>query len=190
MMAANFLKRSRRVTFSMAFPFGSGGTPVSRHGVPDTGFHWRSVVGYSKLLCFQFPANHHGVILVHRVVAVHRVAAGPIAEAHEDLHFLVGIQPDHVLAAALPCWGRRSVTAENAVLFEVNVHRVAPRTGVVLDRPDLRRVSLHVRVNTIGVEDAAVHRPTTAGALETEGTLRFHFSQVNFGRRTEARGNA
>src|SRR5262249_5990235 len=44
------------------------------------------------------PADHHRVVLMHHVVAVHDVASLHVPEAHEDTHFLVGVQFDYVLA--------------------------------------------------------------------------------------------
>src|SRR6185436_10880869 len=44
------------------------------------------------------PQEHHGVILVHDVVAMQRIVAAEVAEAEEELDRLVESEPYHVLA--------------------------------------------------------------------------------------------
>ena len=45
--------------------------------------------------------QHHRVVLVNRVVAVHWVAPDEVSEAEEDLDIVVLTQPHDVLAAPL-----------------------------------------------------------------------------------------
>src|SRR5215469_2090326 len=68
------------------------------------------------------PDCHHGVVLMHHVVAVDRVFAQPVAEAEEQLHPLVGVELGNVLASEVRRYGRRRpVTAQDLVLFQMNM---------------------------------------------------------------------
>src|SRR5262245_187785 len=57
------------------------------------------------------PTQHHRVILVNHVMAVQRVAAGPVAESEEELNPLVRTQLCHVLTRALHRERRRDTVA-------------------------------------------------------------------------------
>jgi hypothetical protein len=45
-------------------------------------------------------ANHHRVVFVHDVVAVHHVLPYEVAELHENLDFVTWTETRHVLAPA------------------------------------------------------------------------------------------
>ncbi len=70
--------------------------------------------------------QHHRVVFVNRVVTVHRVAPGKVAEAEVNLHVVILAESDDVLAASLDQRRRVPVALENLVLLEVNVDWVRP----------------------------------------------------------------
>src|SRR6185369_3306090 len=83
------------------------------------------------------PAHEHGVVLVHRVVAVLHEHPAPIPELHRDRHASARAQPVDVLAAAF----RRRDVAETAVagedlaFLEVDVDGVIPAAAAVPEGP-------------------------------------------------------
>ena len=70
--------------------------------------------------------QHHRVIFVNRVVAVHRITAGEVAEAEVNINVIIFTKSDDVLAPSFDQRRGVAVTAENLMLFEVNVDRVRP----------------------------------------------------------------
>src|SRR5882762_8885190 len=69
------------------------------------------VVGHARLYLEE---QHHGVIFVNDVVAVHRPIALKVAEAEEDLHIFVGLQSRDVFARHLNVGNVRSRGADAA----------------------------------------------------------------------------
>src|SRR6185503_3966374 len=71
-------------------------------------------------------SQHHRVVLVNDVVAMHWVTPNEIAEPEKQFDVIVLTQPHDILPAPLD--GRRcvSVAADDLVLLEVNVYRVLP----------------------------------------------------------------
>src|SRR6185503_18736845 len=75
------------------------------------------------------PDEHHGVILVHDVVAVERITADKVAEAEERLGLHVVFEPDDILAPVQNQASRRrwsAVDREELKLLEVNVRGMLP----------------------------------------------------------------
>src|SRR5712691_6974855 len=105
------------------------------------------------------PAQQHGVVLVHGVVAVLHEHAAEVPELQRDGHTSPGAQTIDVFAALLP-WrhvARTPVAGKDLAFLEVDVDRVIPATAAVLQRPDLARAHLGRRRNP---PDARVqHRP-------------------------------
>src|SRR4051812_15278013 len=113
--------------------------------------------------------HHHLMVLVDGVVTVDGIAADHVTEADEDLDLLVGEDHD-VLAAKLdlPRQGRHAVAADDAELLEVDVDRVRPPPGVVLDDPPLELVHLRHEAELRAVHEPAVDLPSAVAALEAE----------------------
>src|SRR5687768_15407662 len=86
------------------------------------------------LRCNDVPPQHHCMVFMNGVVAVHWIFAHEIPEAHEEPYVLVA-QPRDVLPAAFDGWRRIAVAREHLELFEVYVHGVLPAAGAVLQNP-------------------------------------------------------
>src|SRR3954452_20500298 len=101
---------------------------------------------------------HHVVVLVRQVVAVDHVSAASVGGhtclagrpavrvglgghgvVHQDLDGLALTDVDHILGTLLPRLhpAGTPAAAENPEVDEVDVERVVPAAGVVLDPPDL-----------------------------------------------------
>src|SRR5256885_3887752 len=85
------------------------------------------------------PAHEHGVVLVHRVVAVLHEHSAEVAELHGDGDAARGAEAVHVLAAALPRRhvAQAAIAGEDLAFLEVDVDRVIPATAAGLQGPDL-----------------------------------------------------
>src|SRR5215467_11565404 len=73
--------------------------------------------------------QHHRVILVNRVVAMHRVLPVEVAELYENRRLGIGLHAEDVLAPDRHEPGRRgraAVDRENLELLEVDVDRMLP----------------------------------------------------------------
>src|SRR6478735_11260378 len=111
----------------------------------------RSANEWAPGLWGDFPAEHHGVVLVGQVVAVRHVRSDEVAEPAEDDHRFTRIEPDHVFFPVSVWAGLRrpgrvlAVAHHHAVLFHVQVHRVHPTTTTVADLPHVVAVHLLLR---------------------------------------------
>src|SRR3954469_12020695 len=118
--------------------------------------------------------DHHVVVLVHQVVAVHHVLALLVLEAHDHAHLLGLADVDDVLRALLVVLRRLAVAVEDLEVHEVDVDRVEPSAARVLELPDLDGVLLRVgdRQLVLGVDDVlprlAVDGPVAVLALEAD----------------------
>src|SRR5580692_10374484 len=120
---------------------------------------------------FDFPPSHHGVIFVNHVVAMQRIAAVEVAEAEEQLHPLRGLQPSHIFSGVLDLQRRRGkVPRDDLMLLEVDVDRVRPVAGDVLQYPVLRAVLLNGKTDRVAVDELAVDRPLAVQTVEAQGT--------------------
>src|ERR671922_1498180 len=74
------------------------------------------------------PEQHHRVIFVNRVVAVHRVPAPEVAEPHDELDFFVEPEPYHVLPAEfhVAASNQAIVAPDDPELLQMDVNRVLP----------------------------------------------------------------
>ena len=69
------------------------------------------VVSHARL---HLEEQHHGVIFMNGVVAVHRPVSLEVAEAGEDLNVFIGLQPGSVLARHLNVGNIRARGADAA----------------------------------------------------------------------------
>src|SRR5437762_4199915 len=70
------------------------------------------------------PADHHGVVFMDQVMAMHHVLAQIIPEAQEHAHFLAVAYHIHVFAALFMQWRRGAVAGQDASFFEMDMHRI------------------------------------------------------------------
>src|SRR4030095_11358269 len=119
--------------------------------------------------------QHHRVVLVNRIVAVHGVAPHEIAEAEEQFDVVVLSQPDDILTAPLDRSRRVPVAADDLELLEVNVDRVLP-VKAALQIPLLCRVSLHAETDLVAVEEFVVDDPLAVSPVELELPTLVHCS--------------
>src|SRR6266496_6167986 len=87
------------------------------------------------------PAQQHGVVLVHGVVAVLHEHPAPVAELHRQRDTPGWAETIDVLAALFPRRHVRgtSIASQDLALFEVDVDGVIPATATVDQSPDLAR---------------------------------------------------
>ena len=134
--------------------------------------------------------QHHRVVFVNRVVAVHRIAPDEITETEEQFNVIVLAEPHDILAASLDCRGRVSVSADDLMFFEVNVDRVLP-VKPALEIPRFRRVALHPEANIVTVKELVVNDPLAVSPVELElpallrGCSRRHVVEMRVGRRID-----
>ena len=114
--------------------------------------------------------QHHRVIFMNRVVAVHRVTAGEVAEAEVDIYIVILAEPDDVLAPSLNQGWCVPVAAENLMLFEVNVDWVRPVKSA-LELPNLGRIAFYAEAHLITVEEFVINDPLSVIAVELETPL-------------------
>src|SRR5437762_11841972 len=114
------------------------------------------------------PEQHHGVVLVNRVVAVHGIVPPEVPEAHHQLDLLVELQLDDVLPGEfdVPPLDQLPVAPDDLELLQVNVDRVLPAPGVVLEDPPFRRVPVHRKADLVAVHEAPVDLPLAVAPLE------------------------
>src|SRR3989440_3441033 len=153
----------RRVTASIAPP------PPASTGF-GLGSGRRSWLGLVVADLVHVPEQHHGVVLVDGVVAVHRVRPPEVPEALDELDLVAGAQPDGVLAPVLERAGqnRPAVVLEDAELLQVDVDGVLPPSGVVGEDPPLRCVLLHSEAELGARHELAVDLPLAVAPLEAE----------------------
>ena len=103
-------------------------------------------------------------------MAVHRIVAAEVPEAHHQLDLLVELQPDDVLPGEfdVPPRDQLPVAPDDLELLQVNVDRVLPAPGVVLEDPPFRRVPVHREADLVAVHEAAVDLPLAVAPLEAE----------------------
>ena len=135
--------------------------------------------------------QHHRVVFVNRVVAVHGVAPDEVAEAEEQFDIVVLSQPHDILAAPLDCGRRVAVATDDLVFFEVNVNGVLP-VKAALQVPLLRSVATDAEADLVAVEEFVVDHPLAVSTVELELTAlinrrpRRHVVEVRVGRRVYA----
>ena len=112
-------------------------------------------------------SQHHGVVFVNRVVTVHWIASGEVAEAEVNLDIVVLTKSDDVLAAALDQGWRISVSFENLVLLEMNMDWVRPIKSA-FELPNLGGVSLYPEPNIITVKQLIVDNPLAVPPVKLE----------------------
>src|SRR5688500_10379663 len=114
--------------------------------------------------------QHHLVIFVDGVVAVHRVAAAKVAKAHDDFDLVVEAEPDDVLAAVFHmAAANRAVVAPNDLeLLQVDVKRVLPPARVVSQNPPLRGIALDREAEAGAIHQPVVRGPLAVRAIEAE----------------------
>src|SRR3954453_17217217 len=118
--------------------------------------------------------DHHVVVLVHQVVAVHHVLADLVLELHDHADLLGLTDVDDVLRAELVGLRGLAVAVEDLEVDQVDVDRVEPAAARVLELPDLDLVLLRVgdRQLVLGVDDVlpglAVDGPVAVLALEAD----------------------
>src|SRR5262245_14429979 len=116
------------------------------------------------------PPQHHRVVFMDGVVAVHGITAYEIPEAHKELYSSIATQSRHVLPSSFH--GRRSgaVALQHLKLFEVYVDRVFPAAGVVLQDPSLGIALDYRGPHLVLVEYLVVDGPI-ARPVEAEGSF-------------------
>src|SRR5215831_2058538 len=134
-----------------AYLEGCGGN-VIRCNESDTVRRWnrrRKRTQERRAAIVDFPTNQHGVIFMHRVVAVLHEHAAPIPELHGKSHASTRTQAIDVFAALFP--GRNvssaTVAGQDLAFFKVDVDRVIPAAAAVLQRPDFTRSVTRSRRN-------------------------------------------
>ena len=95
--------------------------------------------------------KHHRVVLVNRVVAMHRVAPHKIAEAEINSYIIVFTESYDILSASFDQRRRVAVARENLVLLKVDVDRMGPIESA-FELPNLRRVALDPEANVVAVK--------------------------------------
>ncbi len=130
---------------------------------------------------YDIPPDHHRVILVHHIVAVHDVLAEEVAPATEECHFGHRFQLDNVFARTQHAVTRYrfAVDRQNLEFLKVRVNRVSPLLSVILERPNFCRALLDFRVDTVGIHKPAVHGPQAIVIVELEGSPPPHFAHVD-----------
>src|SRR6185369_13310927 len=111
--------------------------------------------------------QHHRMVFMDHVVAMHRIAPYKVAETEEQLDVIVLSQPHDVLAASLDRCRRVSVSADNLVFLEMNVYGMFP-VKAALQIPRFRRVALHAEANIIAVKEFVVDDPLAISPVELE----------------------
>ena len=84
------------------------------------------------------PAQEHGIVFVHSVVAMLHEHAAEVAELHSEGDTAPWPQPIDVLAALLPCRyvAGAAVAGEDLALLKVDVDRVIPAAAAIFQGPD------------------------------------------------------
>src|SRR5437667_64392 len=116
------------------------------------------------------PEQHHGVVLVNRVVAVHGIVPPEVPEAHHQLDLIVEPHLDDILPGELHVTrlDHPTVVLHDLELLQVNVDRVLPATRVVLQDPPFRRVPVHREADLVAIHEASVDLPLAVAALEAK----------------------
>ena len=115
--------------------------------------------------------QHHRVVLVDRVVAMHRVLPGEIAKAEEERGAGIRFQSEHVLAAGLDQRRRGrspAIDRQGLELLEVDVDRMFPLATVVDQRPLLHGILLDREADVVTGEEPFVDLPAATAVGEDE----------------------
>src|SRR5687768_4794569 len=115
-------------------------------------------------------AQHHRVVFVNRVVAVHRVTSDKVAEPEVDLYVVTLAESYNVLTAALDQRGCVPVALENLVFLEVNMDWVRPIKST-FEIPNLGRVTFHSETNIVAIKELIVDYPLTVLTIKLEAAL-------------------
>src|SRR5262249_15817398 len=142
-------------------------TPDSRLQTPDP--RLLRYQGFVPAVRIDFPAQHHRVIFVDHVVAVQRVAAGPVSESEKQPHSPLWMQLRYVFSRVLDSEGHRlAVARQYLVLLEMNVNRVGPIPRGVRQKPVLDTIRLNMDSNLVAVHELAIDRPLPVQTVELE----------------------
>ena len=114
--------------------------------------------------------QHHCVVFVNNVVAVHRITSGEVSETEVNTGIIILAEPDDILTTPFDQCRSVAVAAENLVLFEVNVYWVRPVEST-FKVPDLCRVALNSETDVITVEEFVVDDPLPVTAIKLEAPL-------------------
>src|SRR5262249_5006192 len=97
-------------------------------------------------------------------------AASEVTEAEQELDLLVESQPGDVFAPEFDVTAPDElvVAADHLKFFEMDVDRMLPAAGVVLDDPALGSVALDREAEARAVGELLVDRPLAVASLEPE----------------------
>src|SRR5436305_2926396 len=155
------------------------------------------------------PADHHGVVLVDDVVAVHDVLAEEVRPAHDQLQLVAGQQDGHVAPPAAHEFAHLgeaggvlffqgfalgalvaevrnilfpvgyAIDLQEQELDEVAVDGVRPVAPAVAEGPDLGAPLVDAGVDAVGVHDLAVDRPQSPFVVEGEDSLALDLGEID-----------
>src|SRR5262249_49824093 len=114
------------------------------------------------------PYQHHGMIFMHEVVAVHRIPAEEIAEPEEKMHRVIELDPHHVFSRCLYERRRRSVPGQDLEFFEMDVDRMLPAARAVHQDPVFNRILSDFESRRVAVGESAVDSPHPIISFEIE----------------------
>src|SRR5712691_8898948 len=109
------------------------------------------------------PADHHGVVLMHQVVTVHRILPQKIAKAQEHPQALIGAEHVDIFAAEFVRRYRDGDPfprlAKDAAFLEMDMHGMGPPATGIDQLPDLGAAFADRGAGGEHVKKLPVHRP-------------------------------
>src|SRR5262249_2288548 len=110
------------------------------------------------------------VVLMDSVMAVRRVVALEVAEAHGDEIILVELEAYYVFARYLHCRRRCSISVQYPEFLQMNVDGVLPTSGAVHNVPVFRCVLFHRESDHSAISKLSIDGPLSIAAFELEAS--------------------
>src|SRR3989449_7739322 len=127
----------------------------------------------------QVPSEHHGMVLMHSVVAMGGVPSDPVSESNEDANFVSRAQIHNILPGYFVRRRRFAVPREDPEFLHVNMNRMRPATATVFEGPDFGSALLWVGADFVYVEELPVDSPGALAPFENPPSLRNHLAQID-----------
>src|SRR5712691_6859037 len=127
----------------------------------------------------QVPSEHHGMVLMHGVVAMGGVPSDPVSESNEDPNFVSWAQNHNILPGYFVRRRRFAVPGEDLEFLHVNMDRMGPAAATIFQGPDLSHALLRVGADFVYVEELPVDSPGALAPFENPPSLCNHLAQID-----------
>src|SRR2546425_12603967 len=120
----------------------------------------------------QVPPEHHGMVLMHGVVAMGGVPSDPVSKSNEDANVVSWAQNHNILPGYFVRRRRFAVPREDLEFLHVNMDRMGPAAATIFQGPDLSPALLRAGADFVYVEEFPVDHPSPVIPRENPTSFR------------------